>query len=233
MKIRKLALCALILVTSLALAGTARAQVGITLSSTGNAVHFQGMGPGDPNQLSISFGHCSRGVCSTYGRGTGSGLAASNGWFTLSSPLGSMIATLVNATTGQWAISQTAPILFSYGHNGTLLTGDLDLLTFQEAPGTSTGTFNYDESANLQITGGSLASVFGSDAIMQVYLTFRTTVNLESLLGKTTGIEGAIAGGEVLPTPEPSAFAIFGLGSVLLLIGSLLRRKRAASRTIA
>jgi len=54
---------------------------------------------------------------------------------------------------------------------------------------------------------------------------FGSTKNITTLLGTTTSTRGTFTGGQLTPTPEPSAFAIFLLGSGMLLIGGLLRRR--------
>ncbi len=111
------------------------------------------------------------------------------------------------------------------------MTGDLNLLSFAQAPGSHSGTFDYNGVANLTVTGGSLAGVFtGAGGIVTVNLIIRANSNVMSVLGTTRTVGGSITGGQLLPTPEPSAAAIFLLGAVLLLAGSLLRRRNTQSK---
>ncbi len=230
MKLSKLTVGTLLLSALLVTIGTAKAQTQITLGGSAQGITFTGMGSGNTTQESLTLGHCVGSTCTLGGSAFGTGTVASGpAPYTLTSTLGSIVATLVNSAAGQWTISQSAPILFSYGAGGSLLSGDLDLLSFQETPGSKQGTFNYQELANLTVTGGSLAGLFGSGGIADVLITFSSSGNVMSLLGTTKSMSGRVSSGELLPTPEPSAFAIFLLGSVMLLIGSLLRRRKPMS----
>jgi hypothetical protein len=227
MRLGKMTVGSLLLSVFLATVGTAKAQTQITLGSSSQEVTFTGMGASDPTQEAITLGQCAKGSCTMSGMASGSGaLGSGPARYSLTSGLGSIVATLANAALGQWTISQTGPILFNYGPSGSLLKGDLNLLTFQEAPGSHAGSFNYEGMANLVVTGGSLAAVLGDAGIVDltVAYTFKqftsTGKNVMSLLGTTNSISGRLSGGELLPAPEPSAFLIFVLGSVLLLLGS-------------
>ncbi len=239
MRVSKMALRALLLGAFLVTVATAKAQTQITLGSASESITFKGMGSSDPSQESITLGQCANATCTLMGTASGTGLLSSGpARYSFTSTLGSIVATLVDAATGEWAISQSAPILFNYGGKASLLTGDLDLLTFQEAPGSHQGAFNYEGMANLEITGGSLAGVLGSMGIVDLSVTYSfkqytsTTKNVMTLLGTSNSITGFMNGGELLPTPEPSSLAIFLLGAVTLLVGSLLRRKTALSKVV-
>ncbi len=227
MRHSKMAVGALLLAALLLTVGTAKAQTQITLGSASQEITFTGMGPSDTNQESITLGQCVKGTCALSGMASGTGaLSSGPARYSITSAFGSIVATLANAALGQWTISQTGPALFSYGAGGSLLTGDLNLLTFQEAPGSTAGAFNYEGMANLVITGGSLAAALGDAGVVDLTVTYTfkqytsTDKNVMSLLGTTNSITGRMDGGELLPTPEPSSFAIFVLGSVLLLLGS-------------
>jgi hypothetical protein len=235
MRLSKLAVCTLVLCCSAFLVGvgSANAQTGITLTANkSQSVNFTGMGkntdsnPVAGSEVGITLGTCFKGECTEKGTGSGTGAFASSGAFTLTSGQGSIIATLVNATLGTWSVSETAPIVFDYGTKGSLLSGDLNLLSFMQSPKTKSGTFDWSGQADLTITGGSLASAFtSSGGILEVNVLFGSTKNITTLLGTTTSTRGTFTGGQLTPTPEPSAFAIFLLGSGMLLIGGLLRRR--------
>jgi len=215
----------------LACVGTASAHSSIILGGTSQIITFTGKGHSDPDQIGITLGACYKGTCRLQGTGYGTGIFPSaRAPFTILSALGSITATLVNATLGTWSVSETSPIIFSYGVHGSLLTGDLNLLSFQDTPGSKSGVFNWRGTADLTITGGSLASDFsGAGGVLQVTVLFRNTANLTKLLGTTSSKFGTFGGGQLSPTPEPSALVIFLLGSVILLIGSLLRRRKVLS----
>jgi len=239
MKFSKIAVGTLLLSGLLAAAGPVFAQTNISLDAASEAVVFKGLGKSNTTQEDIFLGQCVKGTCTEIGSASGSGLVASGpARYSFTSPVGSIVATLVNATMGDWTVSQTAPILFNYGGTkAPLLTGDLSLVSFQEVPNVKPlqGEFNYQGVANLKITGGSLEQVLGAEGILEltVVYTFKnyvsTTKNVMSLLGTTNSISGRLAGGELLPTPEPSAFAIFLLGMGMLLVGSLLRLRKHVS----
>jgi hypothetical protein len=230
MKKGRLAVCTLICIGFLVCVGSANAQTQITLGGSTQAITFTGLGSGNTTQEAITLGHCVGATCTLGGTAFGTGGVTSGpAPYSLTSTLGSLVMTLANSVTGLWTVAQSAPILFSYGMGGSLLTGDLNLLTFQETPGTKQGTFNVNETANLAITGGSLAGAFGSNGVADVLITFTTTANVISLLGTTNSLSATDSSGELIPTPEPSGFAIFLLGAGTLLIGSLLRRRSFAS----
>jgi len=241
MRISKLQVSTLVFCSTLLLsAGAARAQTGITLTGTRQTVTFTGEGRNTPtcphcgSELGITFGTCARSNCTLKGTGTG---FMSTAEFTITSTLGSIFATMVSPNT--WSLSDPSndPIDFTFGGtathpNSSLLSGTLNLLdfTYTQGPGKN-GYFNESGIADLTITGGSLASYFTSaGGILQVNLTFGATAkNISTLLGTTSKIGGNFAGGNVSPTPEPSAFAIFLVGSAMLLVGSLMKRRKALS----
>jgi len=227
MRLGKTGVGLLILSAFLASFSSANAQTKITLGTSTQLVTFKGMGSPSPNELSITLGSCFGSNCRVQGTAFGvGGLASGPAPFSLTSSKNSITATLANATLGTWDVSQTAPIIFKYGAGGSLLTGDLNLLTFQQSPSSTAGIFNVNGTADLTITGGSLAAAFTSaGGIMDVNVAFRSASNIMSLLGTTNSKFGTFAGGQLLPTPEPSAFAIFLLGASMLLLGSLLRGK--------
>ncbi len=232
MRLREIAVITALGVAVLVGVGTANAQTEITLTGGAGGVAFTGLGSSNSTEENITLGKCTGTTCVVKGTGLGTGtLASGPANYTLTSTFGTIFMTLVNATLGEWSVSQTAPILFSYGTGGSLLTGDLNLLSFEQAPGSHSGTLNYNGVADLTITGGSLAGSFsGSGGILTVDLIMHANKNVMSLLGTTKTVGGSITGGQLLPTPEPSAAAIFLLGAGMLLAGSLLRRRNTQSK---
>lgn len=239
MRISKLEVCTLVFCSTLLLSvGTASAQTGISLTGTRQTVTFTGEGHDTPtcpdcgSEVGLTFGTCAAGHCTL--KGTGSGYM-NTAEFTITSTLGSILATMVSPNT--WSLSDptNAPIDFSFGGtathpNSSLLSGTLNLLdfTYTQGPGKN-GYFDETGIADLTITGGSLSSLFTSaGGILQLNLTFGATAkNISTLLGTTSKVGGNFAGGNVSPTPEPSAFAIFLVGSAMLVVGSLMKRRKA------
>jgi hypothetical protein len=201
------------------------AQTSIVLGRANQTAHFVGLG--SSNTVGFQFGFCRKdGVCKSSGTATGTGLLTSGpAPYSFTSTLNSITLTLLNAAAGTWSVSETAPILFSYGKGGSLLTGDLNLLNFVEAPGSKQGMFNYTASTNLVVTGGSLASIFASShGVLDVMLKFDNGKNIQRLLGNFKTLGAHIGGGEVLTTPEPTSLLL--LGSGLLVLGTFLRFRR-------
>src|SRR5215469_7130869 len=150
---RKLTLF-LTLTLVVSVSGISHAQGTLTLGPT--SMQWTFMGVGSSSQIELM--PCNDKGCG--GTATGTGIYPSSGQYTFA-PLGTLTLTLTNAALGEWAISGP-PINFYYGPGPTgqndLLTGTLNLLDLQEAPGSKTGEFNYTGAANLVIRGGSLAS---------------------------------------------------------------------------
>jgi len=225
MRSRILTLVALVAIGLLLSSIPAAAQSQITLGGSRGLLLFQGMGPSSPNSLSLNFGSCKNGICSLGGTASGTGqLLSGPTSYQFINTAGAITLTLANAALNQWNVLQTSNTIFNYGTNGSLLSGFLDLLNFQQNPGSKGGEFNYTGNANLTITGGSLASAFSSsNGVLDLTVFFRSTTNLESLLGGSAKIGSQIASGSVLPSPEPSS--ILMLGSGLMLAGGMLRSK--------
>ncbi len=232
MRLRETTVATVLGVALLAGVGTAKAQTEITITGGAGGVAFTGEGSSSTTQEKVTLGKCTGTTCVVKGTGSGTGMLASGpAKYTLTSTLGTIFMTLINATLGEWSVTQTAPILFSYGTGGSLLTGDLNLLSFEQAPGSHSGVFNYNGVADLTITGGSLAGAFTSaGGILTVDLIMHANNNVMSVLGTRKTVGGSITGGQLLPTPEPNAAAIFLLGAGMLLAGSLLRRRSTQSK---
>jgi len=215
-----------------ALLGAARsasAQTEVTLGATTQLITFFGESKSEPNEVGVTLGACNKGQCRLTGTAQESGkIGTSSVPYEILSKLGSVTATLVNATLGTWKVSESAPMLFELGKNGSLLTGDLNLLTLQNKPGSKSGEFDVNGVADLTITGGSLADDFTkAGGVLQVSVVFYSTTNIMSLLGTGNHKYGTMGGGVLTPTPEPNTVAIFLVGSGILLIGTIMKRKRA------
>lgn len=200
------------------------AQSTITLGPSSMQWTFLGTG----SSTSIGLMPCNNRGCG--GTASGTGQLASGPSFYQLVPGGTDTLTLTNAALGTWTVSGPA-VGFTYGKN--LLTGTLDLLNLQELPGGNTGSFDYTGTADLVVTGGSLAGVLAGKVVMTVNMMFNSDINLENLLGSTAKRWARVTGGQVLASPEPSS--IFLLGSGMLAMGSMLRlygrRKRPPSVT--
>jgi len=104
-----------------------------------------------------------------------------------------------------------------------LLTGTLQLVSLAETG--KTGTFNEDLTANIVVTGGSLASILGPEAVLSITVDFASKDKLR--LGTLTSgqtVAAKISDGELTPTAEPVSMVLVGSG--LLLLGGFVRRRR-------
>jgi len=119
----------------------------------------------------------------------------------------------------QWDISQTSTLSISIG---SYLSGSLQLLTLGQSG--KTGTFNDYFLANLTGLSGSLMGYFPSGAILQVVIDLPSTTSLTGLGTGTLSL--GINHGSIGPTPEPGSMVLIGSG--LLLLGGLARRRRTA-----
>ena len=137
--------------------------------------------------------------------------------------------------TAIWNVTQNSPLSFTIcptstacGPSTALLTGTLELVNLTQTVFTgapySTGVFNGGLTANLTITGGSDASLITPYAQASITIDLPPT-NLATLPSKST-LTGTISSGEILPTPEPVSMALVGSG--LILLGALVRRRRTS-----
>jgi len=189
------------------------AQTQITLGPSSGNITFTSNGSGS---ATVSLGTLT-------GTAFGTGAAAS-GPAAYSLTQSGNINMTYNGTF--WDITQDNPISFCYGGSGScdgsLLTGDLQLVSFFQTG--KSGTFNGNLEANLTITGGSLAGVFGGIGHAAM-LSF--TVDLASLNGDLSTTEGSFSGpisaGELKPVPEPATLGMLGTG--LMLLGGAIRRR--------
>lgn len=202
-------------------------QITLGGAADGQPVVFTGTGG---STVDLQLGACSGGVCTMSGTAFGQGsLASGPADWSFTSVDGSLSLT-ETATTGVYDVSDSNPsgIGFCYGGSGpvcdgSLLTGNLDLLTVQQTPNTNTGTFNTFSVANLTNIGGSLASALGSQGIVTVKINFANNTDLSLLFGNTGSVSATMNDGSITPTPEPSSMLLMGSG--LVAFGGMLRRK--------
>ncbi|MGH9468701.1 MAG: PEP-CTERM sorting domain-containing protein [Terriglobales bacterium] len=213
----------------LALGVGAAAQSTITLDGgAGQTVTFSGQGSGSQS-IGVILGSCSQqGTCTLSGSGSGSGALASSGNFTLDSAVNSIL--LTSNGNGGYTASSSPPIDFTLngtanGQTGTLLAGTLNLLNFAQASGSSTGTFNTNLAANLNLTGGLLENVFSAvGGVLSLNVQFPCTMNVGMLAGTNLSLAATLSAngaGGITATPEPSTLALMGVG--LLVLGMGLR----------
>ncbi len=206
-------------------------QTQISLGGSTNKVQFQGMGAGSPNQVAVSFlGACGKtgGIANACISGSAIGTGALS-----SGPAPWQIVDVQNAVKitmtfisgGSWSVAQTGDLLFKYGKNGSLLMGNLQLLSFSQLAGDNLGNFNTQAVVNLTNLSGTLAPIFSSaGAKLNFAVLFRQgTPNVATLLGTTNIIKAPVDHGAIHPTPEPSSIALFGSG--LFALGGFLRRR--------
>jgi hypothetical protein len=224
MVIRKLAVFALALaVLALCPSSAVATPGGITLGASNGGSTFIGNGSSD--SVYLDFGKCVSSTCTLSGIGWGTGMFLSKGSYSITSPE-NMDLVLTDPTTGLWTADTKAnAISFSYGTGGSLLTGVLNLLQFQQISSKKSGTNHwYLTSADVTITGGSLDITPGMS--LQLFFS-KIPIYFNNLLGSgNSGVsETANFGhGTMAATPEPASLLLFGIG--WLLLGLVLRLRR-------
>jgi hypothetical protein len=205
----------------------------VILGPARGIIAFTGLGAGNPNELSINLGNQSLANFVLAGRAVGTGAAAlplnASAPYKIVTPTADAITASL-ASVGPllttFNIAQSAPEAFSWGNNGSLLTGTFNLIDFTQAAALGTGTFNDTGIFNMTITGGSEAAVFGgTNASIDLVLKFTSNSHtaLTNLLGTTNSQKANLSSGEILPTPEPATLSLLGTG--LLAISYVTRRR--------
>jgi hypothetical protein len=219
-----------VLVVLLFMTGSAFATVitEVVLGPANGIITFGGLGLANPNELSIALGspHVPNFVLAGRAIGTGSAALPGNATapYKIVTPTSDVITASPSGLPGSWAIAQSGPEAFSWGKNGSLLTGTFNLVDFFQAPGTTVGVFNDTGIFNMTITGGSEAAIFGgTSASIDLVLKFQSTGNFQGLLGTNNSLRANLNSGEILPTPEPATLSLLRTG--LLSISYVTRRR--------
>jgi len=207
----------------------ASAQNTINLMSSASTLTFAG--ESSASSIGLTLGA----LCPNQGQGLckAEETGGPSGHYTITGSA-AITLTLTNSAAGQWSVSQTGPLTFSFcselgcaGVGNTIyLSGDLRLESLVQSPGAKQGTFNYAEQLNLTNLTGTLAASWGSGGTLDLNLRFTSHTNIESLLNEdsTHKVRNVkIGGGTLDPTPEPGSMLLFGSG--LLALGMVLRRR--------
>lgn len=208
---------------------TASAQNTINLMGSASTLTFTG--ESSASTIGLTLGSLcpnhAQGLCKAQETGGPSGHYTITGSATIT-------LTLTDSAAGQWSVSQTSPLTFSFcsevgcagAGNVIFLSGDLQLVNLVQSPGAKAGTFNYTEQVSLTNLTGTLAASFGSSGIIDLSLKFTSHTNIESLLNEdgTHQVKNVkIGSGTLDPTPEPASMLLFGSG--LVALGMILRRR--------
>ena len=180
---------------------------------------------GDGTSVGMTLGNCAGGTCSLSGPlAFGYGDLASFGSWTISTSASNQIA-LTEDSSGQWSVSDTSPVYFSYGIGGALLNGTINLVNMFQWGGnyfsTSGGTMTTDPK-----TGGSLAQNYGQTGAISWTVDLGGSIDLGTLLGSAGFghiVQGQAIMGELNPTPDPPTLILIGSG--LVLGGGFMRRR--------
>jgi hypothetical protein len=223
---RRLLVVLSVLVLFTVAVSTATAQNQIILGGSTNDMTFTGTGGGNwtlslPSAGGLKDTAVGEGTLSTPGCTPSTPCA-----FDITQPTGVTITGTETAPSSDvWNITQSGALDFSFGTGGSLLTGTLELVSLVET--SKTGTINEALTANIVVTGGSLASAVGSDAVLSITVDFasKAKLSLGTLTsGQTVAAKISDGGIDPPPTPEPGSMVLVGSG--LLTLGGFVRRRR-------
>ena len=188
------------------------------------------------------MGGCSGSTCFLTGSASGGSSGLTGTYQLITTGAVWLTETATSAIDHIFDVTQTNATIFKY-RNGltTYLTGTFNLLTLFESPSSVGSNFNTNGTANLQITGGSLASLFTPNAILNVDVHFNAGpagnphTDLLTLFnaaacnasGKCLS-DHELASGNVSAAPEPTSLLLVGSG--LILMGGVIRLRSRRHR---
>jgi hypothetical protein len=218
------ALFVLVFLTTAVSVATAQNQITLQAASSANSIVFTSTGEtqsaAENWTLTLTGGGLS-------GAASGSGTLASSGSYTITQGGGvTVTGTWVSSNT--WNITQNGSLGFTYGPG--LLTGNLTLVSLTQTG--ITGEFNDQLLANVTITGGSLfaSNTFPNNAQAELIIVFSSSQSLQTLSQGDT-LDASFLGGFIDPAPTGEPASMILVGSGLLLLGGVVRRRRSAQRS--
>jgi len=199
------------------------AQTNIALGGSLGTISFTGTG--GAGDLTMSWGTlCDPAHC----LGEGSGLAfGANGFFSLS---GGGDITLTKVGKDAWSVTETSPMVFCFSTawdcgGVVFIEGNLQLDSLTQYG--VLGLVNEAQLPNLAITGGTLESVFGTQAGLSFALA-EVDPDLNGLLNSDYTMPGVyVSSASLTPDDSPSVpepLPLVLLGTALILAAVLLRR---------